>query len=155
MEAERKQIILPMEEILGQMAQAFDQGGSYCLVVTGWSMSPTLKPGRDMVRLVSPRGRKLRRGDLVFARRRQGGFMLHRVVKCLPGGGAVLNGDGQTWLEPVDDILALADAIRRKGKWIPVNHPVYRIYVFFWFFTRPIRGILVRVKRMLRGGRLR
>ena len=86
MEAERKQIILPMEEILGQMAQAFDQGGSYCLVVTGWSMSPTLKPGRDMVRLVSPRGRKLRRGDLVFARRRQGGFMLHRVVKRLPGG---------------------------------------------------------------------
>ena len=63
--------------------------------------------------------------------------------------------DGQTWLEPVDDILALADAIRRKGKWIPVNHPVYRIYVFFWFFTRPVRGILVRVKRMLRGGRLR
>lgn len=152
MEAEKRQYILPVEEILGLMEQTFSQGGSYCLVVTGWSMSPTLKPGRDMVRLVSLQGRKLKRHDLVFARRRQGGFMLHRVVKCLPEGGAVLNGDGQTWLEEVDEILAVADAIRRKGTWIPAESPGYRAYVFLWSFTRPFRGVLVRIKKMLKGG---
>lgn len=153
MEWEKKQCVLPMEAILELMELTFAQGGSYELVVTGASMSPTLKPGRDMVRLVSPRGRTIHRYDLVFARRRQGGYMLHRVVKLLPGGGAVLSGDGQTWLEEVDEILALAAAIRRKGKWIPADSPGYRLYVFLWAFTRPFRGVLVKLKKFLEGGR--
>ena len=153
MEWEKKQCVLPMEAILELMEEAFAQGGSYDLVVTGWSMSPTLKPGRDMVRLVRPQGGKIRRHDIVFARRRQGGFMLHRVVKLLPGGGALLSGDGQTWLEEVDEILATVEAIRRKGKWISVRSPWYRLYVFFWSFTRPFRGLLVKLKKILEGGR--
>lgn len=154
MEAERKQFVLPMEAILQLMEQTFSQGGGYCLAVTGYSMSPTLKPGRDMVRLVSPRGRIVRRGDIVLARRRGGGYMLHRVTRLLPDGGAVLNGDGQVWLEEVDgdDILAVAEAIRRKGKWISAENAGYRTYVFFWGFTRPIRGALVKLKKTLEGG---
>ena len=151
MDGDRRQFILPMEEILELMQAAFAQGGSYCLVVTGWSMSPTLKPGRDAVRLT--RSRKPRWGDIVFAPRRCGGYMLHRVVKLLPGGGAVLSGDGQTWLEEVDEIIAVAEAIRRNGKWVSSENPVYRVYVFLWFFTRPIRGVLVKLKRLMRGGR--
>ena len=151
MDGDRRQFILPMEEILELMQAAFAQGGSYCLVVTGWSMSPTLKPGRDAVRLT--RSRKPRWGDIVFAPRRCGGYMLHRVVKLLPGGGAVLSGDGQTWLEEVDGIIAVAEAIRRNGKWVSSENPVYRVYVFLWFFTRPIRGVLVKLKRLMKGGR--
>lgn len=151
MDGDRRQFILPMEEILELMQAAFAQGGSYCLVVTGWSMSPTLKPGRDAVRLT--RSRKPRWGDIVFAPRRCGGYMLHRVVKLLPGGGAVLSGDGQTWLEEVDEIIAVAEAIRRNGKWVSSENPVYRVYVFLWFFTRPIRGVLVKLKRLMKGGR--
>ena len=79
--------------------------------------------------------------------------MLHRVVKLLPGGGAVLSGDGQTWLEEVDEIIAVAEAIRRNGKWVSSENPVYRVYVFLWFFTRPIRGVLVKLKRLMKGGR--
>ena len=150
MDGDRRQFILPMEEILELMQAAFAQGGSYCLVVTGWSMSPTLKPGRDAVRLT--RSRKPRWGDIVFAPRRCGGYMLHRVVKLLPGGGAVLSGDGQTWLEEVDEIIAVAEAIRRNGKWVSSENPVYRVYVFLWFFTRPIRGVLVKLKRLMKGG---
>lgn len=151
MDGDRRQFILPMEEILELMQAAFAQGGSYCLVVTGWSMSPTLKPGRDAVRLT--RSRKPRWGDIVFAPRRCGGYMLHRVVKLLPGGGAVLSGDGQTWLEEVDEIIAVAEAIRRNGKWVSSENPVYRVYIFLWFFTRPIRGVLVKLKRLMKGGR--
>ena len=151
MDGDRRQFILPMEEILELMQAAFAQGGSYCLVVTGWSMSPTLKPGRDAVRLT--RSRKPRWGDIVFVPRRCGGYMLHRVVKLLPGGGAVLSGDGQTWLEEVDEIIAVAEAIRRNGKWVSSENPVYRVYVFLWFFTRPIRGVLVKLKRLMKGGR--
>lgn len=154
MESERKQYVLPMEAILQLMEAAFSQGGSFDLVVTGSSMSPTLKPGRDMVRLVSPKGRKLRRMDLVFARCRSGGYMLHRVVRLRGDGTATLNGDGQVWLEDVDEILAVAEAIRRKGKWIPVSNVWYRLYVFFWAFTRPARNILVGCKKLLeRGGK--
>lgn len=154
MESERKQYVLPMEAILQLMEAAFSQEGSYDLVVTGTSMSPTLMPGRDMVRLVSSEGRKLRRHDLVFARRRCGGYMLHRVVKLHADGTATLNGDGQVWLEDVDEILAVAEAIRRKGKWISVDNVWYRLYVFFWAFTRPVRNSLVSLKKWLqRGGK--
>lgn len=152
MDGDRRQFILPMEEILELMQAAFAQGGSYCLVVTGWSMSPTLKPGRDAVRLT--RSRKPRWGDIVFAPRRCGGYMLHRVVKLHADGTATLNGDGQVWLEDVDEILALAEAIRRKGKWISVDNVWYRLYVFFWAFTRPVRNSLVSLKKWLqRGGK--
>ena len=58
------------------------------------------------------------------------------------------------WLEDVDEILALAEAIRRKGKWISVDNVWYRLYVFFWAFTRPVRNSLVSLKKWLqRGGK--
>lgn len=148
---EREQLILPMEVILELMNQSFADSLSYDLTVTGTSMSPTLLPYRDQVRLVSAAGKTFRKGDLIFAKRRMGGYMLHRVVRREPDGSYVLCGDGQQWVEAVNeqDVIALTVALRRKGKWISVTNPIYRAYVFAWAFTRPFRDTLVKIKQKL------
>lgn len=153
MDANRQRIVLSMDIILELMEAAFVQGGSYDLAVTGFSMSPTLLPGRDQVRLIDARRCTLKKGDILFARRRVGGYMLHRIVRIFPDGSCDLNGDGQVWLERVDakDIIGFVTHIQRKGKWISVKNPVYCTYVFLWRFTRPMREWLVRVKQKLTG----
>lgn len=151
METEKKCIVLPVEGILALMEAAFARGGAYHLVITGTSMSPTLQPGRDQVRLVSASSRSPRRGDIVFARRQNGDYVLHRVLRLHADGGCTLNGDGQVWTEEIypGDVLGVAAAIRRKGKWIEADNRIYRMYVQLWFLTRPFREQMVAVKRKL------
>lgn len=152
---ERQHIVLSIDMIVGMMEESFAHGGCYHLTVTGTSMSPTLQPSRDQVRLVDARIRPPRRGDIVFARRQNGGYVLHRAIKLHPSGGCTLNGDGQVWTEEIypGDILAVADAIERNGKWISCRNPAYRLYVALWALTRPYREKMVQIKKRLNGKR--
>lgn len=151
MGAGERRIVLPIEAIVQMMEDTFLQGGCYELTVTGTSMSPTLQPGRDRVRLKSVNDQPVQKRDIVFARRQNGAFVLHRVVRLHPNGGCTLNGDGQVWTEEIypGDVLAVAVTICRKGKWIPCSEVRYRLYVRCWALTRPFRGVLVSLKRKL------
>ncbi len=151
MEAGDKRVGLPIEAIVQIMEDTFSRGGGYVLTVTGTSMSPTLQPGRDRVWLKSVLERPFRKGDIVFARRQNGGFLLHRVIGLRPNGGCTVNGDGQVWTEDIfpGDVLAVAEAICRKEKWIPCSNRGYRLYVRCWALTRPFRKMLVRWKKKL------
>lgn len=153
MDAGERRIVLPIEAIVQMMEDTFARGGCYELTVTGTSMSPTLQPGRDLVLLKSAREQPVRKGDIVFARRQNGAYVLHRVLRVHPGGGCTVNGDGQVWTEEIypGDVLAVAAAIRRKGKWISGRNVWYRLYVRCWALTRPFRAALVRWKKRLMG----
>lgn len=150
-----EQIVLPLEVVLSLMEEAFRHGGFYDLTVTGASMSPTLKPGRDAVRLVPPTVKPPKKGDIILARRKMGGVMLHRVEAISPDGMWTLNGDGQEWSEEVReaDILAVVSELCRKGKWISVEAPLYMVYVRLWRLTKPFRNQLVDLKKRVTGGK--
>jgi len=125
------------------LTEILKSGGSVPLIVTGTSMTPYLRNGRDTV--ILQKTDHLKTGKILFFRRNNGDFVLHRVRKLLPNGRLLMNGDAQNWCEIItkDQILAEAIRIRRKnGKEIPANGAVSRLWNLLWFPTRPIRPFI-------------
>ncbi len=69
-----------LQDVLPLMREAFSNGQTFTIPVTGTSMQPTLYVG-DAVTLCEVQPSKLRVGDIVFYRRKNGQYVLHRVVK--------------------------------------------------------------------------
>jgi len=68
-----------LQDVLPLMQEAFSNGQTFTLPVTGGSMQPTLSAG-DAVTLREIQAGELHVGDIVFYRRKNGQFVLHRVV---------------------------------------------------------------------------
>lgn len=94
-------------------------GEKVALTVTGNSMLPFLADGRD--RVILQRIEKLpKKGDIVFYRRKNGAYVLHRVVKR-SGELFYFSGDAQLRVEgPVGkgQLLAVCKEVERDGKTI-------------------------------------
>ena len=94
-------------------------GEKVALTVTGNSMLPFLADGRD--RVILQRIEKLpKKGDIVFYRRKNGAYVLHRVVKRR-GELFYFSGDAQLRVEgPVGkgQLLAVCKEVERDGKTI-------------------------------------
>ena len=92
-----KQKPVTLSDLLPLIRDAFANGQTAVLPVTGVSMRPTLLPG-DSVTLAAVDPAAVRRGDVVLYRRETGAFVLHRVVRTTPD-TLTLCGDGQVALE--------------------------------------------------------
>mgnify|MGYP004631859947 CR=1 FL=1 len=94
-------------------------GEKVALTVTGNSMLPFLADGRDKV--ILQKIEKLpKKGDIVFYRRKNGAYVLHRVVKRR-GDLFYFSGDAQLRVEgPVGkgQLLAVCKEVERDGKTI-------------------------------------
>lgn len=134
---------LTTEELFAALQEALQGDGCFPLGITGWSMRPLLRHGRDTVWLRSFCPEDCARGSILLFRRPNGRLVLHRVRKCLPGGYR-MNGDAQTWCEDIlmEQVVAQAYQIRRKGKVISCNAPGLKLWDMLWFPTRPIRPVL-------------
>jgi len=140
-----------------RMEALLDAGQQVTLQISGDSMRPTLKPRLDAAVLEKLSAWPPRRGDILFFKRENGEYVLHRVRRVKED-GAIMNGDAQNWTEgPVTRDMAIAKAVAlvRKGRVVDVNAPLYRAYVACWFVTRPIRWPLLAawraIKRLLGG----
>ena len=136
-----------MEEILGR-------GESFELTVTGGSMRPMLLHRVSRVRLAPPR--PLQRGDLPLYRRKNGMFVLHRVMEVTEN-GYTLCGDAQWNPErgvKQEQIIAVATDFARRSRWIRCDAPGYEVYWRVWLWLRPLRRLVFggwrRIKRTLR-----
>ena len=134
-----------MQEVLGN-------GGSFSLTITGTSMYPFILGGRDQVTL-SPVPDRLKKKDLPLYRRRDGSFVLHRIVKVEKDGSYTCCGDHHWDLEKGlqhDQMIALATAYVRKGKKLTNRNLWYRMYRTLWIWMLPLRpyffGLLRRIK---------
>lgn len=130
-------------QIGAQMEALLSMGQYVTLKITGDSMRPTLKPGRDAV-VLGPMGAwPPKRGDILFYRtqRSEGGYAVHRVRRVTPQ-GVIMNGDAQQWVDgPIaqGDVLAQAVTLLRAGKPVDIEKKSYRLYVGAWYCTRPFR----------------
>ena len=115
-------------------------GAVFPLLVTGSSMIPFLREGRDTVFLRKPD--RLHRGQIVFFRRKSGEFTLHRIRKIYKDGRLLINGDAQSWCEIIDpdQVLAEVVSVKRDGK-ERRRTPLLRI---LWYPTRPFRPLIWR-----------
>lgn len=134
------------------LADCLAQGTDVLIPITGTSMLPLLRAGKDRVLLTAAQGDALRVGDIPLYRRRNGQYVLHRLVAVTPDGYTML-GDNQTVSEPgvqPDQILAVVKGIYRGKRYRPCTHRGYRLYVSFWRICRPVRPLLLRICRAVR-----
>ena len=144
-----KTVNLSMSQITPVITQCIENGSEVILTVTGNSMCPFLKDRRDQVVLVKAQPENLKVGDVPLYCRRNGKYVLHRVVEVNNRVYTML-GDAQTDKEPgiePDQIVAVAKAFIRKGKRYECDSSAYKRYVALWGFLLPIRGFWFKCYR--------
>lgn len=147
-----------MDQLAPYIKESLKTGSNVKLTISGNSMFPTLVHRRDAVELeaVKPED-EIKKHDVVFYQRENGRYVLHRVLKK-EGNNLVIAGDGEMEKEygiTCDMIFARMCAFTRKGKYISVNNPFYRIYVNLWHALFKQRYFIlenaIKVRRMFLG----
>lgn len=137
------------EEVLAQQGVLFYTN-------TGDSMMPLLRQHRDVLVIKPKPSGRLRRLDIAFYKRDNGGYVLHRVL-WVRKNDYLICGDNRWYVERgIADrhILGVLDAVVRDGRTIPLcstpEHPKvpfrYRLYQHLWCDFFPIRAIILFVK---------
>ncbi|MBQ3816787.1 MAG: S24/S26 family peptidase [Clostridia bacterium] len=145
---------ISMSEISPIIKKCITNGSEVILTVTGNSMRPFLKDKRDQVVLIKAKADSLNIGDVPLYCRRNGKFVLHRIVG-IENGSYTMLGDAQVIKEPgiePDQIVAVAKAFIRKGKRYECDGKSYKRYVRFWNNMMPerkfyfkLRGVAARI----------
>lgn len=140
---------IPMEELARLIALQLENGGRAKLAVTGCSMLPLLREGRDTVELLPPATRQ-KKGQIILYRRQSGQYVLHRVI-ALTDTGYLCCGDNQAQRETVthSQLVAVVDGFWRKGKYCPEDHWLHRLYRTLWVGLFPLRRAYIRLRRFL------
>ena len=121
--------------------------GQLCrLQVTGTSMVPFLRSEKDAVILKGFDG-NVKKGDLLFYKRANGQYILHRVHSLCSDGTFLLCGDNQTVLEPVrpQQIIAAIAAIERNGKQFQPQNLLWRGLSRLWMGMFLLRPLLLKL----------
>ena len=113
-------------------------------------MLPLLRQGKDSVILVKcPEQPKKR--DIIFYKRPNGQFVLHRILKRATDGTYILCGDNQTVYEKgitKEMIIASVSAVYRGEKRIEKKAFFQKTYESFWCFM-PFRKLYFVFRRCL------
>lgn len=116
-------------------------------------MEPLFYHRRDKVRLVHPtEKRPLKKYDIPLYVRRDGRYILHRII-AVKAEGYVLRGDNQYSREyPVlpSQILGVVKGFWRDGKYISCDSFWYRFYCRLWLYTYPVRRLYSKSKHRVR-----
>ena len=105
------------KELVPLIEESFSHGKTITISVTGVSMVPTLLP-RDAVTLHSVQATDIRRGDILLYRRKNGMYVLHRVVNIRKN-RIDFCGDAQYTVEknvPVSSVIARVCSYEKDGQ---------------------------------------
>lgn len=134
------------QKLIPFMQELLSQGKNVSFTVTGGSMIPFLGDSRDEA-IVGPVKLPLKRGDIVFYRRRNGDYVMHRIYR-IKNGKYYMVGDAQTEIEgPLDEeqIFGIINEVVRKGKKIKNGDPFWNFFKYVWLILRPFRRIILKV----------
>ena len=143
--------IVDIDAYMPVLRELLAQGQSVSLTVTGESMSPFLRHGRDQIRLAAVTAPP-QRGDMVFFRRRNSQYIMHRVLRRMPDGNYAIIGDGQQQVEsPIapEQIFAVVTQVCRKGVWLGPESFWWRFFAGPWLTLLPLRPLLRRMARFI------
>lgn len=142
-----------LDDVIDIMVEKINAGGTVTFTPNGTSMLPMLRDGEDIVMLEKPPEGRLHLFDVPLYKRDSGAYVLHRIIDFDPDGSYVLCGDNQFRKEHGirdENIIAVMTAFIRKGVVYRPNYFRYRVYVNFWYYTRPFRGLFRLGKRAFR-----
>ena len=167
---------VPLDQLAPIMSECMAQGQEVVLTITGHSMSPFMRHQKDQVVLVACDPHALQPGDVPLYQRRNGKYVLHRIVErddgvvrtrygvkeALPSRSAGLRytmlGDAQWQEEPgiePDQIVAVATAFISRGKRWECDSTSYCRNRLHWHRMLPLRKGIVffyHLPRRLRQG---
>ena len=116
----------------------------------GYSMMPLLRQRKDIIEIRKRTQERLKRNDVILYKR-DGRYILHRIIKVLPGEYKVL-GDHNTWFDKnvTDDmILGVMTRVIRDGKSITPDNFWYKLYVYLWCDIYPLRFFTMKTKAFI------
>lgn len=152
------QIEYDMSEIHPILSEVLESGGEFRLYPKGVSMLPLIREKRDSVVLITPK-KPLVLNKLYLYKRKNGQYVLHRLVKFTADGEPIFRGDNQTVLEfgvETTDVIAEVARIYQGETELLLDSRKYARYVsglscpffrFFRFFPRRVKN---RLKRMIK-----
>lgn len=132
------------EQMLPLIEQQLQSGGEVRFKPNGTSMLPLVRQGIDEVVIEAYKG-GLKKYDIPFYRRKNGMFVMHRLVKKTADGKYFMRGDHQDELEPGitdSDIIGIVKCVIRGGKPIYTGTLEFRL----WGMLGPV---YIRTKRRL------
>ena len=135
------------------MLEVLDSGNEFVMKTHGISMMPMLSDGSDEAVLIKPTG-KLNKYDIALFKRRDGQFVLHRVVGE-NSQGYIFRGDNQIINEHgVTDnmIIAVMTAYVKNGRRIEITDAEYKRYLKTLkprYTKKRIRQLLSRAYRSI------
>ena len=128
-----------LDDLMPLIREQLAQGKTVRFSPRGTSMLPMLRQGVDSV-VLSPLPEKLRKYDLPLYQRKNGQYVLHRIVEV--GETYTCVGDNQFELErglTGDQMIAVTTAFSRNGREHRVTSFSHRCYCRFWHYSRPVR----------------
>ncbi len=138
-----------LADAIDVIEEVLASGGEFRIYPRGTSMLPLIVQNRDSVVLKRNFNGSLKKNDIAFYRRKNGQFVLHRVMKICGDGTYVMCGDNQTDLEmgiEGEQIIAYVSQLYRKNRSVKMNGILYGLYVFVWS-KMPLRKICRFAKR--------
>lgn len=138
------------QEYMTVLRELIEEGHQVSLLISGSSMSPFLIHHRDTIYFKKP-DRELKVGDMVFYRRGNGKYIMHRIRRIRPEGFYMI-GDAQWEIEgPLqrEQIFGLITAVERKGKLIQPGDFWWEFFAKVWLRIIPLRRLIQRIYQVL------
>lgn len=134
--------------LMGAMIEeTLSRGDSVRLTVTGNSMYPLLHSRRDTV-VIAP-AKTVKKYDITFHKRKDGRYILHRVVGINRDGTYNIAGDNEYKPEPPvlrEQILGVVTEFTRWGKTCHPKGFRYWLFVRIWCLLMPWRWQIVNFR---------
>lgn len=129
------------EEKISNYKTELERNGVLAFVPGGNSMWPILK-NRGQSVIVMPKTEKLKRHDVALYQRKDGAFVLHRVMEPKDF-GYIICGDSQYTLEKVyeDQVFGVMSGFYRGKKYIECSDEKYKREVENWYGRKTRRKI--------------
>lgn len=130
---------------------AFERGETFTFKPNGISMLPFIEGGKESVTICQYNG-GAKKFDIVFYRRSDGKYVMHRIVKITPSGYGVC-GDNQWWVESVSDesIFAIVSEVENKK----MQGLRYSLYCRSLSFRRFVKHVKAYIKKLRHKGEVK
>ncbi len=146
MKEQEQKKVLDTTAYISVLKELVEAGEEVSLRISGNSMLPFLVHNRDDVFFRRPDS-ELKKGDIVFYRRDNGQYVMHRIYRVTLTGYDLI-GDGQSFVEcgiRRDQIFGRVTKVRRKGKILTEKNICWKFFQYGWIRMIPIRAKLVEM----------
>ena len=150
--AQEKEIrYIPNDAFFLAVEQMLEEGVNVDFTVTGNSMWPLLRHGRDVVTIAACKGSQIKKGDVILFEALPSKYLLHRVTHVSEKYFET-TGDFNTFRDgrfSKDCVKGKAVNVTRKGKCYKTDSCLMKLYSVCWMRLFKVRKPLLTFIRLL------